>query len=84
MVTRYGDVQVQVTVQDGRLKDVVSLRLTDVDGTSRWISAGAAAVLRQEALDVQSAQIDSLSSATYTSEAYAQSLQSTLDAAGAR
>ncbi len=84
VATRYGDVQVQVTIQNGQLTDVVALQLTDVDGTSRRISAGAAPVLRQEALDVQSAQIDSVSSATYTSEAYAQSLQSALDAAGAR
>lgn len=83
VATRYGDVQVRVTIQDGKLTDVAALQLTDVDGTSRRISAGAAPVLRQEALDLQSAQIDSVSSATYTSEAYAQSLQSALDAAHA-
>ena len=81
--TRYGDVQVQVVVQDGRLVDVVALQLTDVDGTSRRISADAAPLLRREALDTQSAQVDTVSSATYTSEAYRQSLQSALDAAAA-
>lgn len=80
--TRYGDVQVRISIQDGHLTDVTALRLTDSNDTSRQISAGAAPVLRQEALDLQSAQIDSVSSATYTSEAYARSLQSALDAAG--
>ncbi len=73
----------QVVVQDGRLAEVVALHLTDVDGTSRRISAEAAPVLRREALDAQSAQVDTVSSATYTSEAYLQSLQSALDAAAA-
>jgi uncharacterized protein with FMN-binding domain len=47
------------------------------------ISASAAPILRQEALQAQSAQIDMVSGATYTSEGYQQSLQGALDAAHA-
>ncbi|WP_380168199.1 FMN-binding protein [Jannaschia sp. R86511] len=79
--TRFGDVQVQVVVQDGVLLDVVPLQLTDADDRSRGISAAAAPRLRQAVLQAQSAQVDTVSSATYTSEAYLQSLQSALDAA---
>jgi uncharacterized protein with FMN-binding domain len=45
------------------------------------ISAGAEPQLRQEALQAQSAHIDTVSGATYTSEGYRQSLQAALDAA---
>ena len=46
------------------------------------ISRAAAPILREEALQAQSANIDTVSGATYTSEAYAQSLQAALDSAG--
>ena len=49
---------------------------------SQEISQQAAPLLRQEALQAQSAQIDLLSGATFTSESYAESLQSALDHAG--
>ena len=47
------------------------------------INSYAAPMLRQESLTAQSARIDIVSGATYTSEGYAQSLQSALDQAGA-
>ncbi|WP_260235741.1 FMN-binding protein [Curtobacterium sp. ZW137] len=80
--TRYGDVQVEVTVAGGKLTEVTALQLTDDDPRSSMISAQAAPVLRQEALTAQSAQIDTVSGATYTSDGYIQSLQSALDQAG--
>ena len=55
--------------------------LTDSSGTSVSISNYAAPILRQEAVAAQSAQIDMVSGATYTSMAYQQSLQSAIDAA---
>ncbi len=79
--TQYGSVQVRVSFTGKRITDVHALKLTDSSGTSVSISAGAAPVLREEALAAQSSQIDVVSGATYTSEAYQQSLQSAIDAA---
>ena len=80
-VTRFGNVQVQVTIAGGKISDVTALQLTDQDGRSVQISAQAAPLLQQEALAAQSATIDTVSGATYTSEGYIQSLQSALDQA---
>lgn len=80
--TRYGDVQVSVTVTDGTISDVTPLHLTDSDGRSVQISNRAAPVLRQEVLSAQSASVQMVSGATYTSEAYLSSLQSAIDQAG--
>ncbi|HEX5149408.1 MAG TPA: FMN-binding protein [Candidatus Limnocylindrales bacterium] len=79
--TRFGDVQVQVTISGGVITDVTALQLPSNDGHSARISQAAEPILRQEALTAQSASIDLLSGATYTSDAYAQSLQSALDQA---
>jgi uncharacterized protein with FMN-binding domain len=79
--TPYGNVQVAAVVKGTHLLDVQALHLTDANGTSRSISAGAEPQLRQEALQAQSAHIDTVSGATYTSEGYRQSLQAALDAA---
>ena len=81
--TRFGDVQVQVTISGGAVTDVTALQLPSNDGHSARISQVAEPILRQEALTAQSASIDLLSGATYTSDAYARSLQSALDQARA-
>jgi uncharacterized protein with FMN-binding domain len=80
---RFGEVQVAVTIAGGTITDVTALQLPSGDHQSARISEQAAPILREEALTAQSAQIDLLSGATYTSEAYARSLQSALDAARA-
>lgn len=80
--TRFGDVQVQVTVSGGTISDVTATRLTDHDGRSVQISNRAAPVLREEVLQAQSASVSMVSGATYTSAAYLESLQSALDQAG--
>jgi uncharacterized protein with FMN-binding domain len=80
--TPYGPVQVAVVVQNGHIVDVKALKLTDQGGRSVAISASAAPVLRVEALKAQSARIDAVSGATYTSDGYRTSLQSAIDAAG--
>lgn len=77
----YGDVQVQITVKNGKIADVTALSLP-VGGHSGRISDYVAPILRQQALTAQSARIDGVSGATYTSQAYAQSLQGALDQAG--
>jgi uncharacterized protein with FMN-binding domain len=79
--TRYGIVQVQVTVQGNTITDISALQLPDSHQRSVEISQQAEPLLRQEALQAQSAQIDIISGATFTSEGYAQSLQSALDKA---
>ena len=78
---RYGTVQVQVTVSGGAITDVTTLQAPG-DGRSGQISQYAVPILQSEALSAKSAQIDLVSGATYTSDAYAQSLQSALDQAG--
>jgi uncharacterized protein with FMN-binding domain len=79
--TPYGDVQVRLVVVGRKITDVQALKLTDSNGRSREISASAEPTLRQEALAAQSAQIDTVSGATYTSEGYRQSLQAAIDQA---
>jgi uncharacterized protein with FMN-binding domain len=79
--TRYGPVQVSVTVVNGQVTDVTALELPS-GGRSGQISREAEPILHDEALSAQSASIDGVSGATYTSLAYEQSLQAALDAAG--
>ena len=80
--TRWGPVQVEITVQGGELTDVAALQLPDGDRRSASISARVEPTLRTQALTAQSASIDGVSGATYTSIAYARSLQAALDDAG--
>lgn len=80
---RWGTVQVQVTIADGRIVDVAALQLPTGDHHSLAISERVEPVLRSAVLEAQSAEISVLSGATYTSLAYAQSLQSALDQAQA-
>jgi uncharacterized protein with FMN-binding domain len=79
--TRFGPVQVEVVVASGKVADVVALQLP-TGRRSGQISSYAAPILHDEALQAQSASIDTVSGATYTSGAYAQSLQAALDQAG--
>ena len=78
-VTQYGDVQVEVTEVGGKITDVEATTLTGDEPRSDQINADAAPVLRSEALAAQSASIDAVSGATYTSDAYIASLQSAID-----
>jgi uncharacterized protein with FMN-binding domain len=81
--TPFGTVQVQVTIQNGTITDVQALQLPRGGGHTGQISAYAGPQLRSEVLAAQSAQIDTISGATYTSDGYIQSLQSALNQAGA-
>jgi uncharacterized protein with FMN-binding domain len=80
--TRYGPVQVKVTVKDDKIAAIQGLVLTGNDPRSAEISSFAEPTLKQEALSRQSADIDAVSGATFTSAGYAQSLQSALDKLG--
>jgi uncharacterized protein with FMN-binding domain len=81
--TRFGDVQVRLIESGGRITDVQALQLPFDRRRSNEISQYAEPILRSEALQAQSAQIDTVSGATYTSEAYDASLQSAIDRADA-
>ena len=80
--TRYGIVQVKVTVSGKKITNVAFAQLTAFDGRSQQINSEAAPILLQETLAAQSANINSVSGASYTSQGYVQSLQSALDRAG--
>ena len=80
---QYGTVQVQVTLQGNTITAVTALQMPFDRERSQYISQQAEPYLRQEALQAQSAQINLVSGATYTSDSYAQSLQSALDKAHA-
>ncbi|SDC88567.1 FMN-binding domain-containing protein [Geodermatophilus telluris] len=80
--TRYGPVQVQVTVSGGVITDVEVVEYPDGDRRDQQINSRAVPQLVQETLDAQSADVDMVSGATYTSEGYAESLQAALDEAG--
>jgi uncharacterized protein with FMN-binding domain len=79
--TPYGTVQVQITLTAGRISDIQAVQLPSDRRRSAMISQYVGPILRSEALSAQSAQIDLVSGATYTSQGYAQSLQSALDQA---
>lgn len=76
--TRYGPVQVQVTVKGGAVTDVQAVQLPS-GGQSGQIADYSGPILRREALAAQGGGIDSVSGATYTSQGYSESLQGALD-----
>lgn len=79
--TRYGPVEVQITVAAGKVVAVTAVELPS-GGRSGSISMYASPILADEAMAAQSASIDTVSGATYTSRGYALSLQAALDQAG--
>ena len=79
--TRWGPVQVQITVAAGKITAVDAVQYPNGNGRDQEINAHALPLLAQEALAAQSAQIDLVSGATVTSDGYVQSLQSAIDRA---
>jgi len=80
--TRWGPVQVQLTITDGKITAVEVVEYPNSNGKDQQINAQALPILVQETLKAQSAKIDMVSGATYTSTGYETSLQSALDKAG--
>ena len=80
--TQYGAAQVRVTVSNGKIVKIEALQLQGNDPRSVQISSSAEPILQQEVLSKQSAAIDAVSGATFTSASYDQSLQSALDKLG--
>jgi uncharacterized protein with FMN-binding domain len=80
--TAHGPMQVQVTIQGTKITGITILQKTNDGPESQQIDSTAIPRLTQEALAAQSANIDAVSGASYTSAGYKQSLQSALDQAG--
>jgi uncharacterized protein with FMN-binding domain len=77
--TRWGPVQVQVTIQSGRITNVTALQYPTGNGRDREINTYALPQLHDQVISAQSANIDGVSGATVTSDGYTQSLQAALD-----
>jgi uncharacterized protein with FMN-binding domain len=81
--TRWGNVQVTVTIRNGVISDVAALSYPANDNHSAQLNAQVVPRLRTAVLAAQSSSVDGVSGATYTSNAYISSVQSALDAAAA-
>ena len=75
----YGVISVKVTVKGRHIVDVTVANLQTPDSYSQSVAQQAIPILRNEVLTAQSARVNGVSGATYTSEGYLYSLQSALD-----
>jgi uncharacterized protein with FMN-binding domain len=75
----YGELAVRVTVSGNRITNVTVPSVQTADPTSQQITAQAIPMLRSQVLAADSAGINGVSGATFTSQAYEQSLQAALD-----
>lgn len=80
--TPYGPVQVRVTVSNRKITKAAAVQYPYNDSYSQQVSAYAIPILQRETVAKNSANIDMVSGATFTSEGYQQSLQSALNKAG--
>jgi uncharacterized protein with FMN-binding domain len=74
----YGNIQVQATISGGKITNIQFLQAPNDRGTSIEINQQADPILAQEAIQTQSANVDVVSGATDSSQAFVQSLQSAL------
>ena len=74
----YGTLQVKAVVTSGKLADVQFLQYANDRGTSVAINTGAMPILKSEAIQAQGFKVNIVSGATFTSQAFEQSLQSAL------
>ncbi|MEO5877779.1 MAG: FMN-binding protein, partial [Streptosporangiaceae bacterium] len=77
--TRYGPVQVAITMKGSQITAVKVLQVPNRNGRDREIASFAVPQLVDETMTAQNARIDVVSGATYTSDGYVTSLQSALD-----
>ena len=77
--TRFGPVQVQITVANGKMTAVQAIVYPQESSRDQEINSYAIPQLNAEAAQAGSANIDMVSGATYTSDGYISSLQSALD-----
>lgn len=80
--TQYGPVQVRVSLKGSTIAAIDVLQYPSGHHEDAQINGYALPILNQEAMAAQSARIDAVSGATYTSDGYVRSLQSALDQAG--
>jgi len=80
--TRWGPVQVEVSVASGKVTEVQVVEYPSDNPRDAEINSYALPILIKETISAQSANIDMVSGATVTSGGYIQSLQSALDQAG--
>ncbi|MFD7224404.1 FMN-binding protein [Streptomyces sp. NPDC059892] len=80
--TRYGPVQVRITLDGSTITGAEAVQAPGADARSRSVTADAVPRLNQAAVAAQNAGIDAVSGASYTSQGYRDSLQSALDKAG--
>jgi uncharacterized protein with FMN-binding domain len=78
---RWGTVRVEAVVSDGKITSVEFLTYPTGDSRSQQINSQAAPTLTQEAVQAQSATVQAVSGATFTSEAFMQSLSTALEKA---
>lgn len=79
--TRYGPVQVRITVTNGKITAASAVDYPQSNPRDAQINAYAVPRLNAEAQAAGTANIDVVAGATYTSDGYIQSLQSALDKA---
>jgi uncharacterized protein with FMN-binding domain len=79
----YGNVQVQVSISGGKITNVQFLQYPNDNPNSQYINQQATPYLKQEAIQAQSAQVNGVTGATLTSQAFVQSLSSALNQAQA-
>ena len=79
---RYGELELQVTATGGRITNVQPAIATAFDPRSSQVNSYAEPLLQSQTLQAQSANINGVSGATFTSQAYVQSLQAALDKLG--
>ncbi|HEY9494032.1 MAG TPA: FMN-binding protein [Intrasporangium sp.] len=81
VMTPYGVVQVQITVEGGRITAADAIQVPMADRHDQMINSQAVPIYNSETVDAQSATIDAVSGATVTWEGYTSSLQSAIDQA---
>ena len=81
VMTRWGVVQVEITVENGKITKSEAVQYPTENHRDQEINAYAVPALNDEAVQAQSADIDAVSGATVTSDGYVQSLQSAIDQA---
>jgi uncharacterized protein with FMN-binding domain len=78
----YGDIVVAVSMEGSKIVNVSVPQNNAIDGRSQTINSYAVPILEQETVAAQGVNINVVSGATFTSNAFAQSLQSALSQAG--
>ncbi|MEY4313341.1 MAG: hypothetical protein RLZZ319_850 [Actinomycetota bacterium] len=80
--TRYGPMEVQITIKAGKITDAQALQHPGGDPTSTQINSQVIPILTKATLDYQTVTFGNVSRATISTNAYKQSAQSALDKAG--